>query len=631
MSLIRFNEFDRLREEVYGGLDVFSMIAEEINQDSLKKRSLDVKEELADNSFLITVVGEFSRGKSTFINALLGEKVLPSLVRPTTAILNKITYNEEPNVKLVFHDGESPRQISVLQLKELNVPREPDESDADSVQEHQQKMNEINRIKHAEIGYPNSLFKAGVEIYDTPGVNDLDKSREDLTYHFIPRSDAVVLLLSAEMPLSESEKTFLKYKVLNKDISKVFIAVNFKDVLDGEHDVQRVRQHIETNLADLIKNPKVFMISSKEALQARKNNENQHIINSTGLTKLEESIGEFLENDRGFAKLLKPVKRGQKIAKELIHTLGIKVAACEMNTADIQKSIDELMPKVDLFIKSINHARDGLRSELLGEQTELTQAFSKNLFDLEEMLSEKILHYAGEINEDKIQKMLSGQMIKLGKNFEEKMEVKQHEIATKHLMNAYQRLEKESQEINNEINKKFNITLSLSDIRKDFDDSFELIALSTGVAFTAGIGIVLVPFLLVPLAIASFFSFSIIESISEGIKRRKLEKINQQFKANFRSTREKAKLDFINQWTTFVEETVSVYEKEANAKTLLLKEELASIKKIKELDREKILEKKTEFLNKKKRIENVQKSFAKIEKDFLQSRGRSLAYVSESN
>ena len=117
-------------------------------------------------------------------------KLLPSSAKPTTTLLNIITYSKESFIKLHFRKN-GVKEINEEMFKRLVAPKEPTPGDKES-EETYEKQNELFKsIEYAEIGHPISFCKDGVRIIDTPGTNDLDPVREQLTNSIIPQSDAL--------------------------------------------------------------------------------------------------------------------------------------------------------------------------------------------------------------------------------------------------------------------------------------------------------------------------------------------------------------------------------------------------------------------------------------------------------
>ena len=154
------------------------------------KNSCDL---LCEDGFKIVVVGEFSRGKSTFINALLGKKILPAKTNPTTTTINRITYGDTPRYFLHFRQSEDVQEISEEKFKSI-VAIEADGDDEEAQQAYKQALKELGNIAYTELRYPLELTKGGVVLIDTPGTNDLDQAREEITMRFIPEADAAIML-----------------------------------------------------------------------------------------------------------------------------------------------------------------------------------------------------------------------------------------------------------------------------------------------------------------------------------------------------------------------------------------------------------------------------------------------------
>ena len=143
-----------------------------------------------DNHFFVTVIGEFNRGKSTMINALLGEDILPTAIRPTTATLNFIHTSSRRFAMLHYKEGgEAEVTWDKKVLRNFTALG---------------KAN-VEDINYLEIGCPLEALADDIVIVDTPGVNDIAEQRTDVTFQYIPLSDAVVFVLSAIQPMTQSE------------------------------------------------------------------------------------------------------------------------------------------------------------------------------------------------------------------------------------------------------------------------------------------------------------------------------------------------------------------------------------------------------------------------------------------
>lgn len=217
--------------------------------------------------FLLVVVGEFNAGKSAFINAFLGQKLLKEGVTPTTTQINVLHYGET-------HD----RTIINENLHNITLP-------APLLQE--------------------------ISIVDTPGTNAVIREHEQITSEFVPRSDLVLFITSSDRPFTESENTFLK-KVRDWG-KKVVIVINKIDNVQDENDLQQIVAFVADNAFSLLGiRPEIFPVSARLALRAKMGEPNHWEQSRFGA--LERYIQDTLdEKSRIQLKLLNPLGVGRHL------------------------------------------------------------------------------------------------------------------------------------------------------------------------------------------------------------------------------------------------------------------------------------------------------------------------------
>ena len=264
-----FSLYKRKKQNVLTQLVQLKELAQEMNNTHLVSDIEDIFATLQREQFEIMVIGEFNNGKSTFVNAMLGQEVLPAAVRPTTAILNKISFNPIPSYRIHYRDEKRPpTELTEAEFRSIVAPVESLEGENITREAMQRNIALIQSIGHAEIGHPVELCKHNVVIIDSPGTNDLDPGREAITNFYIPKCDAAIIVLNAQKALSESELSFIKYRVLSADIQKLFFIINFKDLLN-ESELQKVQSYVIQKLSSVVSEPKVFALSSRHALLNR--------------------------------------------------------------------------------------------------------------------------------------------------------------------------------------------------------------------------------------------------------------------------------------------------------------------------------------------------------------------------
>lgn len=223
-----------------------------------------------DGIFLLVVAGEFNAGKSSLINALLGERVMPEGVTPTTDRVTVITHGSE-------------------------------------VAESDDEGGVVRRT------YPSDLLDT-VAFVDTPGTNAIVARHQQLTERFVPRADLVLFVTSADRPFTQSEREFLT--LIASWGKKVIMVVNKVDILatDAEREtvIAFVAQHARETLGAT---PEVFGVSSRRAFLARQAGD-EAALAASGLPELEAAIRHRLGADRLKLKLLTPLGVARRTADQ---------------------------------------------------------------------------------------------------------------------------------------------------------------------------------------------------------------------------------------------------------------------------------------------------------------------------
>jgi small GTP-binding protein len=241
--------------------------------------------EQLDDLFLLVVVGEFNSGKSAFINALLGQKVLKEGVTPTTTQIN-----------VLRHGDAQERQVQNENLHTITAP-------VDLLQE--------------------------ISIVDTPGTNAIIREHETITSQFVPRSDLVLFVTSADRPYTESERTFLEQ--IRAWGKKVVIVLNKIDLFQEEDDLVKVERFIAENAHTLFGfTPEIFPVSARQALQAKLGTPS--IWEISRFEPLEAYIRDTLdETGRLRLKFLNPLGVGAHLVEKY---LGVTTSRLELLSDD---------------------------------------------------------------------------------------------------------------------------------------------------------------------------------------------------------------------------------------------------------------------------------------------------------
>lgn len=261
-----------------------------------------------DELFLLVVVGEFNSGKSAVINALLGQSLLEEGVTPTTTQVHVLKYGAE-------------------------MTREPTEEYVLALTLPVDFLNEIN-------------------IVDTPGTNAIIRRHEEITQDFVPRSDLVLFVTSADRPFTESERAFMER--IRSWGKKVVVIVNKVDILENENQIQEVQDFIAENAKALLGFvPQVFPVSAKLALQAKNETDPATQTRLWATSRFEPLEGYILQSldqeSRIQLKFLNPLGVGQWLAAEYLNTTRSQL---DLLRADFE-TIDNIESQLRIYTEDM--------------------------------------------------------------------------------------------------------------------------------------------------------------------------------------------------------------------------------------------------------------------------------------
>lgn len=305
--------------EITEGLSRMAKICDQLG---MKERSASLREgkkKLQSHKFAVGILGEFKRGKSTVINALLGKEIMPADILPCSATMNRVSYDLQPSVQLNMMDGTTNR-IAVEELAQY-VTKLDENSTANAA-----------LIEEAVVFYPCRFCQNGVDIIDTPGLND-DERMNKITEETVPKLDAVIMVLVPDNPFSMSEADFVRNKLMCSDIGRLIFLVNKIDTvrpMDRARVVESIRTKIEKSVLEKtievygqdseqykavnqkIADIRIYPISAQNALDGRIGadddaSENEKMVRKSGMPEFEAALSKMLTEERGFLELGTPL------------------------------------------------------------------------------------------------------------------------------------------------------------------------------------------------------------------------------------------------------------------------------------------------------------------------------------
>jgi small GTP-binding protein len=354
-----------LLERLISFLKDFGAPSEDVD---LVRRALSDLEEL----FLLVIVGEFNSGKSAFVNALLGADISAEGVTPTTDRITVLRHADEP--------VEKERRDGVL-----------------------------------EKGHPNEFLRE-VAIVDTPGTNAIIRHHEELSRGFVPRSDLVLFVTSAERPLTESERGYLE--LIRDWGKKILLVINKADLLGDETKVEEVRSFVDKGIRSALGlTPPIFFVSSllaRKAKAATNAMERDALMKASGFTELEGYVTDLLDEEgRVRLKMESPLGVVDELNRRYRGTVNERLVLLEddFRTAenvesqlglyreDMDRDFEARMAEIENIILRMNERGDAWLEENirfgnireLFRQEKVSERFKREVVgDTEELVDERV-------------------------------------------------------------------------------------------------------------------------------------------------------------------------------------------------------------------------------------------------
>jgi hypothetical protein len=343
-----------LARELDKASDLLAACTSEESQLTARMRGL--RERLIDERLQLAVLGQFKRGKSTFLNALLGAPLLPTGVVPLTAVATFIRWGPEPSVRVSFKDE---RQSEEFAVTESDVIREC------LFRFVAEEANTHNRLGVAgvELVYPAPILADGTVLIDTPGVGSTLKHNTDAARAVLPECDAVLFVLSADPPITEAELEYLSS--LGRGVGRVFFILNKIDYLepDEQRSAADFLRKVLSGTSLLGPDGKIFCVSARQGLDGKRRND-RDAVQRSGIGALEDHLVRYLATEKARALEEALRRKADALLGQALTEMGLRAKALRM-------PLEQLESKSQAFeqaLLSIEEQRRTLRDLLEGDK-----------------------------------------------------------------------------------------------------------------------------------------------------------------------------------------------------------------------------------------------------------------------
>ena len=339
----------------------------------------DLIQKTKGTSFKLLVMGEFSSGKSAFINVLLGEKLLPEGAVPMTALITEINYGREKKVVMYpkqgkWKGGDQPFEIKPA-LEEIKKYSTIDNKSAIN-------KKEANRVdscfEKMVVRWPLEILKDGVAIVDSPGLND-PYSNDYIVQKYVPKADAILFCVNGVKAYSAGDKKTLELINSSGFKNPILVTTYFDVVSDGltQKEIQEFVDICNGKYKNHTKEDFCFYVNSRQGMDAKKDKDQSALVES-GYYELEKFLTAYLTEEKGREKIaaataaVKLYNTGQKKnIKGIMANLEVPAKDFDRRVEGTKKSLEHARQRGNQLVRELKlelkTARDEVRNRLIPE------------------------------------------------------------------------------------------------------------------------------------------------------------------------------------------------------------------------------------------------------------------------
>lgn len=373
-----------------------------------KIKDLDVAvKNLSDGVFRLLVLGDMKRGKSTFLNALIGENLLPSDVNPCTAVLTILRFGQEKKVIVYFND----KTCEHLDFKTFKRNYTIDPAEAKQLEEDGKQA--FPNVQYAVVEYPLSLLEKGVEIIDSPGLNDTE-ARNDLTLGYINNCHAVLFVLSATQACTLAERRYLENYIKGRGLSVFFLINRWDQIRDqllnsddpeeldeAEYKLRRVfkanlHEHCKVDDCNNLYDERVFEVSSLKALRQRLQ-QPEGSLDGTGFPEFMTALNTFLTKERAISELRQARTLVKQTYRSVHETIERRVPLLGQDLEELRSKIQSVTPEFE----QLKDIREQFKEEIIISRDDTADLIANSFYlyisNLGETFEKDFLRYQPEL------------------------------------------------------------------------------------------------------------------------------------------------------------------------------------------------------------------------------------------
>lgn len=396
----QLNRFREQKERLGSMLSESSDVISELKMTSASENLCKLSEKVNNDTFKIQVIGTFKNGKSTFINSLLGEPVLPAYALPTTAVINEVKYGETKEAFIYFRNplpDKLPESISPKAKKHMeahgmkNVP--PLKCSYEEIEDYvcipmgsdPTEMLLESPYEKVELFWPLDLLKEGVEIIDSPGLNEAE-TRTRVTMDYLSKADAILFVLNAIQLCSMDEMNFIENNLKAYGFTDPFFIVNRYDLIP-ENQKEGIKRFAEMKLAEYSTN-QIFYVSAQQALDGAMEN-NDQLYQKSNMGEFTRILSDFLTKDKGKIKLSQPARELKRILNDeaLYKVIPGQRTMLDSSLDDVKERYEKSKPQLENLRAKKEQLINKLQLRIAQSEHEFRRAYNQNILNLTNLVT----------------------------------------------------------------------------------------------------------------------------------------------------------------------------------------------------------------------------------------------------
>jgi replication fork clamp-binding protein CrfC len=357
--------------------------------------------------FRLLVLGDLKRGKSTLLNALLGENLLPSDVNPCTAVLTVLRYGSEKKVTVYFKDGRNPERLDFKKFKQQYTI---DPTEAKKLEE--EKKQAFPDVEYAVVEYPLPLLEKGIEIVDSPGLNDTE-ARNELSLNYINNCHAILFVFRASQPCTLAERRYLENYIKGRGLTVFFLIngwdevreslIDPDDTLELQEAEWKLRKVFESNLADYcqvdgndVYEERVFELSSINALRRRLKNP-EDALEGTGFPAFMGALNIFLTQERAIAELRQARTLARQTHKHVHEAVERRIPLLDQDVEELKRRINSVEPEFNQLSNIREQFKQEIQAVRDSKARAIAESFRTYILNLGNTFESDFLRYQPDI------------------------------------------------------------------------------------------------------------------------------------------------------------------------------------------------------------------------------------------